>query len=117
MQFSEYTCDCKAGFVGDGYICRRPRGDEGGDVTVLPNSNADGNIDSSKPSRVPEPTCLFSVCSCPSGWALNSDNMNNKKCIEAPQPQGKESLIYIQVWYSIVNFICLCFCCTKNLEK
>ena len=93
MQFSEYTCDCKAGFVGDGYICRRPRGDEGGDVTVLPNSNADGNIDSSKPSRVPEPTCLFSVCSCPSGWALNSDNMNNKKCIEAPQPQGKENLI------------------------
>ena len=41
------------------------------------------------PNNVPEPTCVFSVCSCPPGWALHVDNMNNKRCIEAPQPQGK----------------------------
>ena len=91
--FLGYSCDCKLGFVGDGYSCRRPRGDEETETTMSPNNNRPGNSDNNgnenSSNRVPEPTCVFSVCSCPPGWALHVDNVNNKRCIEAPQPQGK----------------------------
>ena len=51
-------------------------------------SDDTGNDDVYPPNRVPQPTCVFSVCSCPPGWALNVDHANNQRCIEAPQPQG-----------------------------
>ena len=92
-----YSCHCKEGYIGDGYICTRPRGDNGGALTESPDTNgsngSNGNEDTDDggmypPNRVPQPTCVFSVCSCPPGWALNADNSNNQICIEAPQPQG-----------------------------
>ena len=66
-------------------------------MTEAPNTNGPGGNENNgndggnmyPPNRVPQPTCVFSVCSCPPGWALNSDNSNNQICIEAPQPQGK----------------------------
>ena len=54
-------------------------------------SDDTGNDDVYPPNRVPQPTCVFSVCSCPPGWALNVDHANNQRCIEAPQPQGNFS--------------------------
>ena len=86
-----YHCECKTGFFGDGYHCRRPRGDDGIGDTDTSNVNRPGNDvqdNGSKAHGIPIPTCVFSVCSCPPGWALNTDNMSDKKCIEAPQPTG-----------------------------
>ena len=79
------------GFSGDGYHCTRPRGDDGTVATDTSNVNEPGNDvhgNGNRVNGVPIPTCVFSVCSCPPGWALNTDNMSDKRCIEAPQPTG-----------------------------
>ena len=63
------------------------------------NNNIDNeNEDSS--DRVPEPTCVFGVCSCQPGWAFHADS---RKCIEAPQPEGKTiSKLYKQFDWDLI---------------
>ena len=98
-----YHCECKIGFSGDGYHCTRPRGDDGAGDADTPNvhrPNNNGHGSGNKENGIPIPTCVFSVCSCPPGWALNTDNMSDKRCIEAPQPTGiYPSTTSCRIWY------------------
>ena len=102
--FVGFSCECKYGFVRDGYSCRSQRGEEGRKTTQPPGFNAHFgnnqgvNVDGNNSGRgriedrAPEVTCVFSVCSCPPGWALHVDSMNNKNCIQALQTQGKQKV-------------------------